>query len=63
MQQLARREDDAYQLAQDEYDLQVGRVPLRVDYDDDTSYDEAIVAWEDICQTLLDRVKELRRTT
>lgn len=60
---IEEREEERYQQAQDDYEWQVAHVPLRVDYDDDTSYDEAIVAWADICQTLLDRVKELQRTT
>jgi len=57
------RDEERYHQAQDEYEAQIARVPLRADYDDDTSYDEAVTAWDEITQTLLDRVKELQLRT
>lgn len=61
--EIESRDEERYQQAQEEYEAQIARVPLRVDYDDDTSYNDAVSAWEEICQTLLDRVLELQITT
>jgi len=63
MAEVEREAVERYQQAQDEYEWQLAQVPLRVNYPDDASYDEAVAAWDEITQTLLDRVNELRRTT
>lgn len=57
------RDEERYHQAQDEYEAQIVRVPLRVDYDDDASYEESLSAWDVITQDLLDRVKELQLRT
>jgi len=63
MAEVERQAEELYQQAQDDYEWQLAQVPLRVNYDSDESYDEAVAAWDEITQTLLDRVKELQRTT
>jgi len=63
MAEVERHAEELYQQAQDDYEWQLAQVPLRVNYDDDTSYEESLSAWDEITQTLLDRVKELQRTT
>lgn len=63
MAEVERAAEEQCQQAQDVYDWQLAQVPLRVDYDDDVSYEESLAAWDEITQTLLDRVNELKRTT
>jgi hypothetical protein len=62
MAEVERQAEELYQQAQDDYEWQLAQVPLRVNYDDDTSYEESLSAWDVITQTLLDHVKELQRT-
>lgn len=62
MREWARREDEIYQQAQDVYEWQIAQIPLRVDYDSDESYDEAVTAWDEICEALKLRAQDLQRT-
>jgi len=58
-----RLDTELYQQAHDEYEAQLARVPLRVDYASDGDYEDALAAWDEITQTLLDRAKELERAS
>lgn len=57
------REFERYQQAQDEYEAQLARVPNRDDFFSDHEYEDALAEWETFTTTLLDRVKELQRTS
>lgn len=57
------REWELYQQAQDEYEAQLARVPNRDDFDSDDEYEDVFADWQTITTTLLDRVKELERTS
>ncbi len=59
----ARREDEAYQQAQDVYEWQLAQIPLRVDFGSDEDYDAAVTAWDEICEALKLRAHDLQRTS
>ncbi len=53
--------EEQYRQAQDAYEWQIAQIPLRVDYSDDTTYADALTAWDEITQALLDHARELQR--
>lgn len=54
-------QEELYQQAQDEYEAQVARVPVRDDFGSDDEWEDALADWGLIAKALRERAESLQR--